>query len=354
MACGRALSDEISDLGHTEEPIIPTARQKQELAVRFLGMTKAWPSSAFRIQCERRVLHGLPRLSAFNASCVCWRAFRLLTNPSFLDARPRDEPAHAIGPERDSGVALMPPPLTVVQEQVLDRLFRHTLSEVDAALVLIGQGPAATGHQNSGSVVFVSDVWQHITGLRAEDVVGRDDWSACFAAHGPQTDPSVLAAISAAMAAGRACKALMVSYRQGDVNQPFWNMLSISPIVHKGELIFYLANLLDYTTQMRSVAEPRGFCRSSAFHQRCTPLLPPALQPGQSDRMFATPAVFEAVDSQTPRPDMHPAVSANTAQPPRLQPRIRRLGWFGLTLEPEHLEQRIVAGVPDVKAARHF
>jgi hypothetical protein len=131
-------------------------------------------------------------------------------------------------------------------------------------------------------------------------------------------------------------------------------MLSISPIVHKGELIFYLANLLDYTTQMRSVAEPRGFCRSSAFHQRCTPLLPPALQPGQSDRMFATPAVFEAVDSQTPRPDMHPAVSANTAQPPRLQPRIRRLGWFGLTLEPEHLEQRIVAGVPDVKAARHF
>ena len=77
----------------------------------------------------------------------------------------------------------------------------------------------------------------------------RRSFSNFFAARSPFFPNACanLAAISAAMAAGRACKALMVSYRQGDVNQPFWNMLSISPIVHKGELIFYLANLLDYT-----------------------------------------------------------------------------------------------------------
>jgi hypothetical protein len=254
----------------------------------------------------------------------------------------------------------MMPPLSLVQERVLDELLRHTLSEVDAAVVLVNPHepgfagtpqPAETGQPTpclGGSVVFVSSGWQQVTGFRADDVIGRDDCSFAthgFAAHCPGTDPAVLAAIAEAMGAGRACKALLQSYTADE--RPFWNMLSLSPVLHKGELVFYLANLQDYTAHVGVLAAPpRAFCRSSAFHQRRVPLTPPVLQHGGADRIFATPAVIEADedallsgdgDEDTGR-SQHPSTPLTTG---RLQPLIRRLGWSGLTLEPEHLAERL-------------
>ena len=239
-----------------------------------------------------------------------------------------------------------PAPLSLVQERVLDELFRHTLSSVDAAIVLVN--PLGGGEPSSGNIVYVSSGWQQVTGFRADDVIGRDDCSLAahgFAARGPGTEPSALAAIAEAMGAGRACKALVQSYTADE--RPFWNMLSLSPVVHKGELIFYLANLQDYTAHVRVLAAPpRAFCRSSVFHQRHVPLAPPPLQHGGADRMFATPAVIEA-DEDALRSGDADEPTHRTRQPStplttgRLQPLVRRLGWSGLTLEPEHLAERL-------------
>ena len=121
-------------------------------------------------------------------------------------------------------------PLSLVQERVLDELFRHTLSSVDAAIVLVN--PLGGGEPSSGNIVYVSSGWQQVTGFRADDVIGRDDCSLAahgFAARGPGTEPSVLAAIAEAMGAGRACKALVQSYTADE--RPFWNMLSLSPVM---------------------------------------------------------------------------------------------------------------------------
>ena len=95
-----------------------------------------------------------------------------------------------------------------MQERVLDEIFLHTLSEVDAAVVLVNplrRTAFATGHapELCGSVVFVSSGWQQLTGFRAEDVIGRNDCNFAahgFAAQGPRTEPAVLTAIAEAMA----------------------------------------------------------------------------------------------------------------------------------------------------------
>mmetsp|Transcript_7980 Transcript_7980/g.16010 ORF Transcript_7980/g.16010 Transcript_7980/m.16010 type:complete len:348 (+) Transcript_7980:53-1096(+) len=245
-------------------------------------------------------------------------------------------------------------PLSLVQERVLDELFLHTLSEVDAAVVLVNplrRTAFATWHapELCGSVVFVSSGWQQLTGFRAEDVIGRNDCNFAahgFAAQGPRTEPAVLTAIAEAIGAGRACKALLQSYAADE--RPFWNMLSLSPVVYKGELIFYLANLQDYTAHVSVLTSPpRTFCRSSAFHQRRVPLTPPALQHGGADRMFATPSVIEADEDALLTGDglEQPSTPLTTG---RLHPLIRRLGWSGLTLEPEHLAERVSEGLRDM------
>ena len=86
-----------------------------------------------------------------------------------------------------------PAPLSLVQERVLDELFRHTLSSVDAAIVLVN--PLGGGEPSSGNIVYVSSGWQQVTGFRADDVIGRDDCSLAahgFAARGPMVSQWIL------------------------------------------------------------------------------------------------------------------------------------------------------------------
>ena len=252
--------------------------------------------------------------------------------------------------------------LSPVQERVLDVLCKEFFSHVDAAVVILkpdieSQGESATPRVQplaltliatapfawcaGTSIVHVTETWERVTGTSAEEAVGR---AGSFAMHGPLTDPAVLSAISRAMAAGRACKALVASYRSGDPAKPFWNMLSLSPVVHEGELVFHLANLQDYSEHIARLASPpRSFCRSSAYHQRRVPLLPPALLlTERRSRLFATPAVLEA-DAQAYLPGPAAAPGAG-------RPLIRRLGWSGVPLEPEHLAARIADGARSMGA----
>ena len=38
----------------------------------------------------------------------------------------------------------------------------------------------------------------------------------------------------------RACKVLVLNFRGGHEAQPFWNMLSINPVHHQGQLMLYM------------------------------------------------------------------------------------------------------------------
>lgn len=70
-------------------------------------------------------------------------------------------------------------------------------------------------------------------------------------------------------------------------------MLSISPIVHNRQLMFYLASLQDYTYHMHKLVRltPTQFCRSAEHHQM-TRRVPSSFEPHD----LARPAIFEADD----------------------------------------------------------
>jgi len=149
---------------------------------------------------------------------------------------------------------------------------------------------------------------------------------------GEKTDQKVVRAISGALANQSACKVQFVNYRRGSMDQPFWNMLSISPVLYQGNVMFYMANLQDYSyhiSQMISLT-PSQFCRAATHHQRGRRLqmLDPSVR--------SKPAIYE-IDLDFPVPCSQGKTNVVAATP---QP-IKRLGWNNLVLEPEHLSERL-------------
>jgi PAS domain S-box-containing protein len=78
--------------------------------------------------------------------------------------------------------------------------------------------------------------------------------------HGPDTDPVVLADISAALEEGRACVAELLVYRAD--GGPFWSQLSITPI-HDAARPARVAN---YVMVQRDVSQRKA--AEAAFHMR--------------------------------------------------------------------------------------
>jgi len=214
------------------------------------------------------------------------------------------------------------------QKVVLDDTQRKVLEElvtcVDSQASIVITNPRA----KDNPIVYVTEPWQTMCGFTYEEASGQNP----RIVQGERTDQKVVRAISGALANQSACKVQFVNYRRGSMDQPFWNMLSISPVLYQGNVMFYMANLQDYSyhiSQMVSLT-PSQFCRAATHHQRGRRLqmLDPLVR--------SKPAIYE-IDLNFPVPCAQgkSAVVAATPQP------IKRLGWNSLVLEPEHLSERL-------------
>ena len=177
-------------------------------------------------------------------------------------------------------------------------------------------------------IVYVTEPWQTMCGFTYEEASGQNP----RIVQGERTDQKGGRAISGALANQSACKVQFVNYRRGSLDQPFWNMLSISPVLYQGNVMFYMANLQDYSyhiSQMVSLT-PSQFCRAATHHQRGRRLqmLDPLVR--------SKPAIYE-IDLEFPVPCSQGKTNVVAATP---QP-IKRLGWNNLVLEPEHLSERL-------------
>ena len=152
-------------------------------------------------------------------------------------------------------------------------------------------------------IVFVTQKWEEMCGFSYDQAVGRNP----RLTQGQHSDPNTMQQIGAALRNQRSCKVMMLNYRGGLADRPFWNMLSISPVVHGGRLMFYLANLQDYTYHMAKLVSlsPAQFCRSAEHHQRVC-RLPDRPADELHVRFFAKPAVFET-DSNHPITEYQPS-----------------------------------------------
>uniref|UniRef100_A0A7S3AXH0 PAS domain-containing protein n=1 Tax=Haptolina ericina TaxID=156174 RepID=A0A7S3AXH0_9EUKA len=212
----------------------------------------------------------------------------------------------------------VPPTLTALQHRVLERLV-GALDTRSCSVVVTNP------HVRDNPIVYVTEPWQHMCGFSAREAIGRNP----RLTQGQRSDASAMRSISSALREQRACKVMMLNYRGGLADQPFWNMLSINPVHHEGQLMLYMAHLQDYSYEIGRMVSltPSQFCRSGEVHQRQRHLS--QIRPG----LLAKPTVYEAADEvQLTRP-MRSSGSA---------PLVKRLGWDRLKYDPEHLVDRVV------------
>ncbi len=179
-------------------------------------------------------------------------------------------------------------------------------------------------------IVFVTKKWEGMCGFTYEEAVGRN----CRVTQGERTDPAAIELLSGAVKQQRSSKVLLLNYRRGLPDRPFWNLLSINPVVHRGSLMLYMANLQDYTYAMTKMVRlaPAQFCRSAEHHQQ-----PRAMPRCVSDgRALSRPGPIEMDSLHLER-----ALNGSGGAPRGDGPVVKRLGWAELELEPEHLVERV-------------
>ena len=235
--------------------------------------------------------------------------------------------------------------VTPTQREVLHKILK-TLDPEQSSVVITN--PLL----RDNPIVYVTKPWENMCGFSYDQAVGRNP----RVTQGERSDPETVRCVSGALAQQRACKVMMLNYRGGLTDRPFWNMLSISPITHNGQLQLYLANLQDYTYHMSRLVStpPTQFCRSAEHHQSARVLPENALR----FRYYARPGVLEAGDDaaglvrqqqqQQQQGLTQPGGGAGGLAAPQMH--MKRLGWSKLSLEPEHLTDRVVDALHSLDA----
>ena len=126
--------------------------------------------------------------------------------------------------------------------------------------------------QPDNPIVFANVAFTRLTGYSQAQIIGRN----CRLLQGPDTDPRTVAAIAAAIQERRRIEARLLNYRANGI--PFWNGLSISPLVDDvGHIAFFIATLADVTAAARPAMERP---RPGALHSH-------------ADRMWTASAVSD-------------------------------------------------------------
>jgi hypothetical protein len=185
-------------------------------------------------------------------------------------------------------------------------------------------------------IVYVTEPWQNMCGFTYAEAVGRNP----RVTQGERTDPSVIQAMSGALSKRCSCKVQLVNYRSGLLDRPFWNVLSISPLMYRGEIQLFIANLQDYSYFMSKMVSltPSQFCKVAESFQQQRHMESPV-----TERLLAKPAIYE-LDLE------HVQSSASDKPVLRMTPPVKRLGWDKLLLEPEYLTDRVVDALTGIDA----
>ena len=166
-------------------------------------------------------------------------------------------------------------------------------------------------------------------GFKAQDAIGQNP----RITQGKRSQPEVIKDMSHALQNQRACKVRIVNYRSGHEDQPFWNILTISPVTFRGALQFYLANLQDYSHLIEKLisVSPAQFCKAAEYAQKKRYICKSEVSSVVS---LARPVVYEADETFT-------LGEHEMARPPDVALPVKRLGWEGLEYDPEYIADRI-------------
>ena len=93
-------------------------------------------------------------------------------------------------------------------------------------------------------LIYANEGFERMTGYPVAEVMGRN----CRFLQGPETDPSAMAEIRAALAESRECVVEILNYRRD--GSTFWNRLSITPVRDpSGEVTHFIGIQSDITAR---------------------------------------------------------------------------------------------------------
>ena len=100
-------------------------------------------------------------------------------------------------------------------------------------------------------LIYVNSAFERLSGLRSEEVLGRN----CRFLQGPDTDPAVVDGIRAAVAAGEEWRGVLLNHR-GPERTPWWNQIHLIPVTDAdGRLLQYIGVQDDVTERVRAQRE---------------------------------------------------------------------------------------------------
>lgn len=101
-------------------------------------------------------------------------------------------------------------------------------------------------HQWDNPIIFTNPGFSQMTGYSPEEVLGKN----CRFLQGERTDPQTIAELKAAVEKGEFCTVDILNYRKN--GEPFWNQLTIDPIVDEtGQITHFMGFQRDITLRKR-------------------------------------------------------------------------------------------------------
>lgn len=132
--------------------------------------------------------------------------------------------------------------MSLAQEVTTRLNAERALKLRDRAIEAVTQGILITDPaQPDNPIVYASSGFVKLTGYTSAEVTGRN----CRFLQGKETDPVAVTQIREAVHEGHPCTVELLNYRKDGV--PFWNELSIAPVVDDGKLTHFVGVLTDVT-----------------------------------------------------------------------------------------------------------
>jgi PAS domain S-box-containing protein len=141
------------------------------------------------------------------------------------------------------------------------RLYEQALAEQlalkDRALDVAAEGiTIADARLPARPLIYANEGFERLTGFPIGEVLGRN----CRFLQGPDTDPTAIAEIRAAIAEQRECIVEILNYRRD--GRPFWNRLSITPVRDETGVVTHYIGIQSDVTARREAED--GLRRAKA------------------------------------------------------------------------------------------
>jgi two-component system, cell cycle sensor histidine kinase and response regulator CckA len=135
-----------------------------------------------------------------------------------------------------------------IQDVTARKLTESTLRLRERAIQAVSQGILITdANRPDNPIIYASTGFEKLTGYTAAEVIGRN----CRFLQGKDTDQASVSHLREALREGGPCTVEILNYRKD--GSPFWNALSVSPVLDDGGNVSHFVGVQSDVTERRKL-----------------------------------------------------------------------------------------------------